>query len=91
MNKRIIELAKQSGITFKAMEIDGVEYEYTHVRFNDNIAGDEAGCLNKFAELIIKECANVARNTSLENGADVRDVFVLKEAVKGIEKHFEVK
>jgi len=55
MNERTLELAKQAGITFEPMSIDGVVYEYDYVRLNDNIGDDEAGCIKKFAELLVKK------------------------------------
>ena len=43
----------------------------------------------KFAELIIKECARIARNTDLEN-VEGGDSAVLRAAGEQIEKHFGV-
>jgi hypothetical protein len=59
MNKRIQELAEQAGITFEPIMIDGIEYEYQYVRCNDTIGGDEAGCIKKFAEILVKECTSI--------------------------------
>ena len=63
MNEKIAEIAKKAGITFKPMMIDGEEYSYQHVHFNDYTKGveDEAGCIKLFAELIVQECASMAR------------------------------
>lgn len=56
MNEKIAEIAKKAGITFKPMMIDGEEYSYQHVHFNDYTKGveDEAGCIKLFAELIVR-------------------------------------
>ena len=43
----------------------------------------------KFAELIIKECARIARNTDLED-VEGGDSAVLRAAGEQIEKHFGV-
>ena len=50
MNKRIEELAVQAG--FKYIKEDGIGW-----------AGNYNSSLDKFAELIIRECAEVARET----------------------------
>ena len=68
MKEQVIELAKQAGITFKPMTIDGVEYQYRHVRFNDNFRGgfddDEATCIETLIKLV--------RNAALE---DAKQLF----------------
>ena len=60
----VIRLAKEAGIAPKPMILDGVEYEYQYVEFNDNIGGDEFGCIERFAALVAaaerEECAKVA-------------------------------
>ena len=57
----VIRLAKEAGIAPKPMILDGVEYEYQYVEFNDNIGGDEFGCIERFAALVAaaerEECA----------------------------------
>ena len=59
----VIQLAKEAGIAPKPMILDGVEYEYQYVEFNDNIGGDEFGCIERFAALVAaaerEECAKV--------------------------------
>ena len=54
----VIRLAREAGIAPKPMTIDGVEYEYQHVEFNDNIGGDEFGCIERFAALVAAEERN---------------------------------
>lgn len=53
MNKRIKELMIQSGA-------------YDHYEINEGVNGDELPMV-KFAELIIRECAQLARDTNLED------------------------
>ena len=56
----IIRLAREAGITFKPMVVDGVEYEYRHVDCNDSVGGDEAGCVERFAALVAaSECKRI--------------------------------
>ena len=50
MNERIRELALQAGIKITPMIVDGVEYEY------EDVDMDGSEDLEKFAELIVKEC-----------------------------------
>ena len=45
--------------------------------------------LNLFAELIVQECARIARNTDLED-VEGGDSAVLRAAGEQIEKHFGV-
>ncbi len=54
MNERIQELAEQAGIKITPMVVDGVEYEYEDVEM------DGSEDLQKFAELIVRECAKIA-------------------------------
>ena len=53
MNERIKELAKQAGIKITPMIVDGIEYEY------EDVDMDGSEDLEKFAELIVRECAGV--------------------------------
>lgn len=84
MNHRLVELAHQAGITFKNMTIDGEEYQYQYVLFNDNIADDEAGCIAKFAELIVKECCQAnydfleSYREACEINSQIREIFGLE-------------
>lgn len=57
MNENLIDLANQAGIKFVPMVCEGVEYDYVHVDM------DGSDDLEKFAELIIKECAQIAKDT----------------------------
>jgi hypothetical protein len=54
MNDRIKKLAEQAGIKITPMVVDGVEYEYEDVEM------DGSEDLAKFAELIVRECADIA-------------------------------
>ena len=53
MNERIRELARQAGIKITTMVVDGIEYEYEDVEM------DGSEDLEKFAELIVRECVQV--------------------------------
>jgi hypothetical protein len=57
MNERIRELAKQAGIKITPMVVDGIEYEYEDVEM------DGSEDLEKFAELIVRECCLVLEQT----------------------------
>ena len=71
MNERILKLAEQAGSTHK--QSLGVYQFYTHE-------------LEKFVELIVRECAHLVGGYTKENefGTDV------KEAYEEITKHFGV-
>ena len=69
----VIRLAREAGIAPKPMTIDGVEYEYQHVEFNDNIGGDEFGCIERFTALMMEQCAKVCENLPMQQAIDVRD------------------
>jgi hypothetical protein len=73
MNERIVELAEQCGF-----------------RSNPNIYDrNQSFDIEKFAELIVRECATIARNTDLED-VDGGDSAVLREVANQIQKHFGV-
>lgn len=74
MNKRIKELAVQAGMVYDDPEQGQFDY------FNEQ----------KFAELIIKECAQLARDTDLED-VEGGDSEVLRAAKRQILEHFGVK
>ena len=58
MNKQDVEaMAREAGITFEPLVIDGDEYDYRHVSFDDNACGDEAGCIERFAALVLEKAA----------------------------------
>lgn len=65
----ILKMAREAGVTFKPMTIEGVEYEYRYVECNDNIGGDEAGCIERFAALVAAKAAQDEREACL----DIRD------------------
>ena len=61
MNKaQIIEMARAAGITFTPMVIEGVRYAYQHVNFDDSTFGDEAGCIERFAQLVADHALEAA-------------------------------
>jgi hypothetical protein len=81
MNEQIRELAEQSGI---AMFGDAV-YMYNS---NDTL---DVGVMEKFAELIVRECAGVCESMQLIGPyKEVQDA-TLKDAVVQIKEHFGVK
>lgn len=57
----ILKMAREAGITFKPMVVDGVEYEYRFAECNDDIGGDEAGCIERFAALVAAKAAQDER------------------------------
>lgn len=81
MNKRILEIAKQAGF---GLHRDGEIYtsRLEHLPITEHI--------EKLAQLIVEECASVARNANLED-VDGGDSSVLRAAGDQIEKHFGVK
>ena len=77
MNPRIKELADQAdSYAYDIDQEQGAEYRLAYNQ--------------KFAELIIRECAKVARDTDLED-VEGGDSAVLRAASEQIEKHFGVK
>jgi len=77
MNKRIRELAKQSGI-----------WEYYEI--NEGVGEDEKH-LEKFAELIIQDCLLALEPDSMAPAIDydVEEKFYRRSAEK-IKRHFEI-
>ena len=74
MNERIQELAEKAGIKFMPMIVDDVEYDYYHVHCDDYVSGkDEASCVRKFAELIVRECMKLNRDILCEDDPDYLD------------------
>ena len=99
MNERIRQLAEQAGIP----AIDGV-WDYNDREILCQVDGEwrvatpseiisvlfdcEKG-KEKFAELIVRECARIAQNTDLED-VEGGDSAVLRAAGEQIQKHFGV-
>ena len=83
MNGRIEDLAKQAGISFKQMIIEDDVYDYYHVECNDNVGGDEAGCISLFAELLIKDCAAYVKRQCMQpsrfTAADLLERYGIKD------------
>lgn len=87
MNEQIRELIKQSKMSLweppdPASLVNQVTHPGNYAIFSDQF-------LEKFAELIIKECANIARGADLED-VEGGDSAVLRAAGEQIEKHFGV-
>jgi hypothetical protein len=81
MNERIIKLALKSGM------LNYVDNETPRHYFLSGNADEE--CLNEFAELIVRECATVARNYTLEKYPKLKDfdgIVYIEEAIK---EHFK--
>ena len=84
MNERIRELALQAGIKITPMIVDGVEYEY------EDVDMDGSEDLEKFAELIVGECADIAlKSGSVPNKSEVA-VAEADRIYHKIQEHFGV-
>ena len=67
MNSKIKQLAEQSGFYFYDLhDIDGQD-------LGETIEADSWSCAEKFAELIIRECANIAWNN--ESDGEISDLI----------------
>ena len=76
MNHRIKELAEQAGFNISNDPIDGQDFK------------DE---IEKFSELIIQDCCNVARRTILVGSGVNPNTFAgTVTTVREIKKHFRV-
>ena len=90
MNEPIKEHDRDSGIKFVPMVCEGVEYDYLHV----DMDGSED--LEKFAELIVKECVGIVNKIvppGYEDYPDYRDQIeqsFRRECATEIKKHFGV-
>lgn len=69
MNERIRELARQAGIKFQPMILDGVEYDY------EDVDMDGSEDLQKFAELIVQECIEQFAFSVTDNTEIIQDRF----------------
>ena len=84
MNERIRELIKQAGGEFwQRLENDTVNPE-AYITF------DPPESLEKFVELIVKECATICNKIYFNNYPDAED-FERSEEGDAIKKHFGVK
>jgi len=80
MNERIRKLAEQAG----ALLSPGYNVEYTVKHVDSDV-------LAKFAELIVKECMEVARQTVLSGSGVDPDKFIgTVTTVQQIKRHFGV-
>ena len=69
MNKKILELAKESGF-----------YVYNGLIFAETTSESMSAKMEKFAELIVKECANVAADhDALDIYEEIREHFEVEE------------
>ena len=83
MNERIKKLAETAGFYFYDMhDVDGQD-------LGESIEADEWSAADKFAELIVRECAQLARDTNLED-VEGSDSAVLRAAKRQILEHFGV-
>lgn len=74
MNERIREIALLAGIKISPMIVDGEEYDYEEVDM------DGFDDLQKFAELIVRECALVVfKGTGPRSALNVLEHFDLKD------------
>lgn len=77
MNERIKELAKQAGGEFwQRIESDGVLNKEAYITF------DPPQSLEKFAELIVKECADICYNREYTDGSRYGDEIIEHFGVK---------
>jgi hypothetical protein len=81
MNERIKLLAKQAGIKITPMVLDGDEYEY------EDVYMDGSEDLEKFAELIVRECIETLRLVPYDSDREFGDEVIYQDAVK---QHFGV-
>lgn len=58
--EEIIAMAKEAGITFRYMTVDGEVYDYRHVYCSDAKFKDEAACIERFAALVAAKAASRA-------------------------------
>jgi hypothetical protein len=75
MNERIKQLAEQAGYSW-------------HNQFSGPILSPNA--IEKFAELIVKECCLQVADVRIENDFEPVGDAVLVQALTGIKKHFGV-
>lgn len=80
MNKRIKELAEQSGINLTPAQFSGV--------LEDEV--DEF-TLEKFAELIIRDCADICQQVTNSGDYDPDQQYASAACRDAIKQHFEVK
>ena len=96
-NEEILEAAKEAGISFDPMVIDGIEYEYRYVRCNDSIGSDEADCIERFAEIIERKTIEhlsaggvLVRISRPEGYEDVHPDLLVEDAIKDGWKWFDI-
>lgn len=84
MNNNIKKIANDVGIEFKPMTIEGVTYDYTHVLFNvyKLDSKDELDIINKFSELIVRECAKFIEENSTCDETNKSHVFKEEDLLK---------
>jgi hypothetical protein len=81
MNERIRELVKQAGVNLSSFQFSGTPTKY-------EVAESE---LEKFAELIVKECMNRVRSRQQFAGEDQQNVTQAFDLlVYDLESHFGV-
>jgi len=78
MNERIRELALQAGINFYKKPVLNKDYPEL---YNGVYCESELGHQQKFAELIVRECAEIAYKTYWDNPETVKGIHI-KEAIR---------
>ena len=86
MNERIKQLVKKAGGDFMVTFADDTETRPSKVV---SVDFDPPETLEKFAELIVRQCAAITSNTNLED-VDGGDSAVLGAAREQILKHFGI-
>lgn len=94
MNNKIRKLAKQAGLNF-GTNISGVELVYGTFE-GSTISHIDSDELAKFAELIVRECASILRDSDFrleayERGADDNCEVGAMFGAEAIEEHFGIK
>ena len=79
MNERILELAEQAGFRSDVTVTDGN---------NKRIDTKTSIALEKFAELIVRECINTVNKRYM--GDNNREDFEVRRCVEDLKKHFGV-
>lgn len=79
MNERILELAEQAGYDIGPFYTGEDNYQIPHYKDNK---------LEKFAELLVRECARIVINNGIATA--IHDQMVRQDCVNDIKRHFGV-
>lgn len=69
MNEKIKALAEQTGISFKPFIVDEEEYDF------DVVYMDDSDVLEKFAELIVRECLTVCKAVGMKEVKNANESY----------------